>query len=198
LRVIERIAESTSYLADSKVHAHREAHELVNRVSNSMTYPNRRGYEETYPAATRKDVRAEIARIKSRELWSHSTPLLVVLDQACETASWQWDHLLDGVPAEVVEFSDGSTGPLRRIKGLEYQHAIIAIGEPLFRDLESGFEGSGAATYRRRGLLRIPFPRAKDSLVTIVTPSAPMRPRSPFAVARLQPSVQGSCRQSLP
>jgi superfamily I DNA/RNA helicase len=57
---------------------------------------------------------------------------------------------------------------LTEIKGLEFQHAFLFIGQALFRDLQEGFSGSGQATYHRRRLLRIPFSRAKDSLVTFV------------------------------
>jgi hypothetical protein len=55
---------------------------------------------------------------------------------------------------------------IKEVKGLEYQHVFVFIKKHLFDEIQSGFTGSGQREYHRRRLLRIPFSRAKDSLVT--------------------------------
>jgi hypothetical protein len=64
------------------------------------------------------------------------------------------------------------------MKGLEYQHVLLVINRSLFEELESGFEGSGRTIYHARRMLRIPFSRAKDSLVTFVVESPTNRMES--------------------
>ena len=59
-------------------------------------------------------------------------------------------------------------GELSLIKGLEFQHVFLILDRATHDTLESGFEGSGVRVYDSRRLLRIPFSRAKDSLVTFV------------------------------
>jgi hypothetical protein len=187
LRVMQRVAESTPYLAEEKVAGFRASHEQVNRIANDLRFPNPKGYEATYPEGKLEDLRSELSRIRGTQRWTHSPSLLVVIDQGCEAARWDWERLLRGVTHRVVRFTEHSTHALRDIKGLEFQHAILAISQALFEDLEHGFRGSGNVTYRRRRLLRIPFSRPKDSLVTLVTASRPeavIRIQSPFLPAR--------------
>lgn len=167
-RVMDRIAESTPYLDKGKVQDFRERHNLVYRLSNDLRFPNPSGYERTYTDASPKDVRAEVKRLRSSPLWSHVVPLLVVVDSTCLT-NWNWEKLLEDVAYHSLEFDPSSRHPsLRAIKGLEYQHAFLIINYRLARELELGFEGTGKSLYRARRLLRIPFSRAKDSLVTFV------------------------------
>jgi hypothetical protein len=167
-RVMDRIADSTPYLDTGKVQDFRDRHGLVYRLSNDLRFPNPSGYERTYADAKLKDVRAEVNRLRRSALWAHVDPLLVVLDTTCETG-WHWDKLLDGIPHELVGFDPSSRHPgLRSIKGLEYQHAFLVLNYRLARELERGFDGTGKSVYRSRRLLRIPFSRAKDSVVTFV------------------------------
>jgi hypothetical protein len=169
LRVMLRVAESTPYLAKEKVMSFRASHSRVNQIANDLRFPNPKGYEATYVDGTVDLLKTELARIRKSSMWTHSASLLVAVDQASVAAGWDWPGLLRGISHKLVQFSDHATYGLRQIKGVEYQHAILAISKELFDDLESGFRGSGNMTYRRRRLLRVPFSRAKDSLVTIVT-----------------------------
>ena len=170
-RVMDRVAESTPFLDRTKIAGFKGGHELVYRIANNLRFVNRYGYERTYPNATEKDVQTEAKRIRKAPLWTHSVPLLVVVDRSCESG-WQWTALLRDIPHQRVEFDPASRwSSLREIKGLEYQHVMLVINRVLFEELESGFEGSGQNVYHARRMLRIPFSRAKDSLITFVAES---------------------------
>jgi hypothetical protein len=178
LRVMERVAESTPFLASGKVEAFRDGHELVYRISNNLRFPNKHGYEHTYIDANEADVRHEASRIRSTRMWEHATPVLVIADRSCEL-SWNWTSLLRDIRHDVVQFDPATQwSDLRAIKGLEFQHVLMAINRALFDELESGFEGSGQGVYHARRMLRIPFSRAKDSLVTFVVESPANRAES--------------------
>lgn len=170
-RVVDQVAASTPFKWDQRIAWFKEGHARVYAMANEMTFPNKHGYEETYPEATLKDVRRELLRIRSRALWTHTPPVLLVVDQSADTSGWTWGELLGDIPYTKVDLYEGSHQALLRIKGVEFQHALIVIREHLFRELEEGFEAVGQAAYHRRRLLRIPFSRAKDSVVTFVRPS---------------------------
>jgi hypothetical protein len=84
-----------------------------------------------------------------------------------------WSKLLSGIRYTQVGWGGQECGDLTKVKGLEFQHAFLVLGSAVHDELENGFKGSGTARYQRRRLLRIPFSRPKDSLVTFVTPSSP-------------------------
>jgi hypothetical protein len=169
-RVIDTIAASTPFGREDRIDEFRSAHDLVYRLSNDLTYPNRFGYEQIYRKARIRDVRSEVGRIRARPLWRHTPPLLLVVQRETEAASWPWESLLAGLAFTQVELDQEEYGDLTAVKGLEFQHAFLAIGSGLHDELEDGFKRSGQRRYHRRRLLRIPFSRAKDSMVTFVTP----------------------------
>jgi hypothetical protein len=170
-RVMERVAESTPFLDKRKVSTFRDGHELVYRIANNISFPNKHGYEHTYLDAGERDVTVEASRIRKLTLWHHVPPVLVAVDSTCEL-NWRWDRLLRGISHRVVEFNPVSQwSSLRSVKGLEFQHVFLVVNRALFDELESGFEGSGQAIYHARRMLRIPFSRAKDGLVTFVVES---------------------------
>lgn len=174
-RVMDRVAESTPFLAEQKIDIFRADHQFVYRVSNDVYFPNPHGYERTYRAATPADLKREASRIRKSPLWEHTTPVLLAVDSTCDV-DWPWPELLRGIPYQEVDFDPESRwSALASIKGVEFQHAILVIGAGLFMHLETGFGGSGQSLYHARRMLRIPFTRAKDSLVTLVirTPEEP-------------------------
>jgi hypothetical protein len=169
-RVMDRVAESTPFLADWKIEEFRANHRYVFGLSNDLRYPNPHGYERTYIDASMSDLRAELARIRKGPLWTHTPPVLVTVDP--EHCSWDLEKLLNGISHRVARFSAVNPwADLSELKGLEFQHSLILIGPDLFEELEGGFRGSGQGLYRVRRMLRIPFTRSKDSLVTFVMPS---------------------------
>ena len=108
-----------------------------------------------------------------------------------EAAKWEWRVVLRGLTYEFVEFRpELAIYQVASIKGMEYQHVLLVIGEDLFEQLESGFEGSGQGEYHNRRMMRIPFTRAKDSLVTIVSPVLPTFLENPVSWAR-PPRLKG-------
>jgi len=171
-RVMDAVAASTPFLADRKIEEWQEQHSLVYRLSNDLKYPNQFGYEQVYEKATLHDAKQELARVRSGSLWRHAPPLLLVVQAGTLGATWPWPELLKGIDYTLVELRAEEYADLNTVKGLEFQHAFLVIGESLFDELENGFKGTGQARYHRRRLLRIPFSRAKDSLVTFVTADA--------------------------
>lgn len=178
LRVIEHVARSSPFLRKDRIEAFRASHDVVYRLANTLTFPNKHGYEETYPTATLEDVRRELKRIRSAPLWRHTPPILLVLQTGLQSDDWNWDGLLRGLSYVKVLLTADEYGHLGEVKGLEFQHAILVIGRSLYDELQNGFIGTGRPRYHRRRLLRIPFSRAKDSMVTFAVaekPSTPVR-----------------------
>lgn len=54
------------------------------------------------------------------------------------------------------------------IKGLDFQHVLLVMGEANYREASAGFQGVGRRVYENRKLLRIPFTRARDSMTVLV------------------------------
>lgn len=164
-RVIDVIAESTPYLDSTKIAAHRKSHMRLTALSNELTFPNPIGHVAApYYSAQPEDLHKELRRIASQPggLWSHTTPLLIALidDQLDDLPHW-FKQIVQrsGIRSRIVKAKS-----LKRIKGLEYQHAFIVASADLLAELDQGFSGTGRRLYEARRLLRIPFSRAKDSL----------------------------------
>lgn len=171
-RVMGAIAQATPYLADEKVEAFQAEHSGLSRLANDARYPNPYGYEQTYAPAKESDARREIRRIRASPLWDHSPSVLLVLDGSSEAAAWDWTSILARVAHQRIDirwdrnWGSGVWGRLTTVKGLEFQHVLIALSLPAFVEMDLGFAGSGKSNYLARRLARIPFSRAKDSLVT--------------------------------
>jgi len=169
-RIMDTLADSTPFLAKKKIEDFRDEHEFVYRLSNTLSYPNRHGYEEIYESARFADFEREVRRIRRRPLWKHTCPLLVVTDKDAALDEWDWEGALSGVSFRHLTISSERFSSLKDVKGLEYQHAFFLMGSVMFKQINEGFEGSGQPKYHGRRLLRIPFSRAKDSVVTFVVP----------------------------
>lgn len=167
-RVMDTVAESTPFLAEEKIAAFKGVHDRVYSLANTMSYPNRYGHEETYENATVENFRKEVRRIKRRPLWKHSPPVLLVVEKGLASDSWNWEEELSGIPYVQLEIQSRGYGSLQEVKGIEFQHSFFVISHDLFHELNEGFEGSGKKLFHQRRLLRIPFSRAKDSIVTFV------------------------------
>jgi hypothetical protein len=164
IHIVNTIAESTPFLASNKIQTHKSKFERMTELSNSLNFPNPAGYLEIYPEATAFDVTKEILRLMGNPgFMSRKNGLLVVYDgiQLAYERSEIVD-VIDKIPyAKHVDLSG-----IRAIKGLEFEHVFVFITRGLFAQIQNGFSGSGQAEYNKRRLLRIPFSRAKDSLVT--------------------------------
>ena len=169
-RVMDQVARSTPFLREDRIDTFWSAHTLINRLANDMTFPNRYGYEEAYREGTRRQVSRELARIRRSKLWTHTPPVLLVVDEASEAATWPWAKMLGDAAYTLVTFNSElgfDRRAVRAIKGVEFQHVMLALNYRFFDALEHGFAGSGQPMYLTRRSIRIPFTRAKDSLVSV-------------------------------
>lgn len=164
--IAEVIAESTPFLDPPKVKQHRYDHLRLTTLCNDLSFPNPIGYADKYPVATPSIVRQELNRIIRQPggVWTHTAPLLVAIidEYVGDLPVW----LTDLLSQSGIRFKKVEAKSLKRIKGLEFQHAFIFAGDRLFQELEAGFRGKGRKSYDAHRLLRIPFSRAKDSVVT--------------------------------
>lgn len=165
-RVAEIVAQSSPFLAEAKKVAYTsERHDLTKRC-NDLTFANPTGMIRTIEHPTLEDWEAYWQRLyrlqRTRELWTYWPPLIVVTDpKALLPAGWLMR--IDRIPSH-----RRTTNELPQVKGLEYQHVLMLLSEQTFAALNSGFTGSGQRSYDLIRLYRIPFSRAKDSLVTFV------------------------------
>lgn len=167
-RVARAVAESSPFLAGDKKKRYADEREELTRRANDVSFPNPTGRVKTVVAPKAADwdsYWAEIAKLRQqKKLWTHWTPILAVVDPEAAVPQG-WLNRLDGKDTRVVALDS-----IGEVKGLEYQHALLLLSGPKFRFLERGFEGSGQREYNLFRLIRIPFSRAKDSLVTFVFP----------------------------
>lgn len=166
--IVDVIAQSTPYLADYKIEKHHEDHRRLTTQANYLRFVNPAGYIEYYAEATVNDIHDEVNRILRHEwlMWQHTPGLLVVegLDEGYQLSDASREALQ---PLDMKHYIKWTTlGEIERVKGLEFQHVFIFVGLKLFNELQNGFSGTGRRVYDQRRLLRIPFSRAKDSLVT--------------------------------
>ncbi|MFM7169140.1 MAG: hypothetical protein ACKO3T_28205 [Planctomycetaceae bacterium] len=163
-KMMDVIAQSTPFLKREKIQQFRQEHEGLTELSNDLTFPAPAGYTKTNHPTALADLEFELRRIAGGPRWWHWDPLLIVVDPetAVPEAAWELVERYD------IAFQTCSIRQVEQIKGLEFQHVFLFLGEKLFHQLESGFGGSGQAEYAARRLIRIPVSRAKDSLVTFV------------------------------
>lgn len=166
--VVDVIANSTPFLREDKIENYREERRQLTGLANDLIFLNPHGYTHYYKHPNIKDFQNEVNRILQAEwlLWKHWPGLLIVEDVKLPEP---WDRILAPLYGRGYVHSV-SLNDLPEIKGLEYQHVFILLSIETFQEIEQGFRGSGRKTYDERRLLRIPFSRAKDSLVTFALP----------------------------
>ena len=162
-KVADAIAASTPFLAQDKIQRYRNDREKLTSLANKLRFPNPKGYVDVHLGATEDHVATEVRRILGGDpLWRHWPPLLVVVDEGLSLPGvWKraWSK---------VRCVEAGLNSLEDLKGIECQHCFMVIGRDLYEAVERGFKGSGQSVYNERRLLRIPFSRAKDSIVTFV------------------------------
>ena len=157
------IAASTPFLREDKIETYRRERTYLTQLANQVTFRNPHGYTRVYEDTAVQDVIDEVKRInKSGLLWRHWYCLLVVepYDGALHPDCYR---AINQVKAKTLTLNE-----IQSIKGLEFQHVFLFLTRDLYEQIEYGFRGSGQRVYNQRRLLRIPFSRAKDSLVTFV------------------------------
>lgn len=169
-QIVEIIADSTPFVAEHKIQAFRSERKKLTNLSNNLEFVNPNGYLKTYENTTIADVRCEVNCIwNARELmWDHCQGLLILLGK-CQLSSETEDlfkMLKRRNYVKTITFDENKFEQVNKIKGLEFQHVFAFINKNLYDELQNGFRGTGQNVYKQRRLLRIPFSRAKDSLVT--------------------------------
>ena len=158
----EVIARSTPFLDSGKIKAFHDRHRGLGKLANSLSYPNPRGYVQTYPNARKGHLIQELGRIKRFPAWQHWPGVLAFMDDGVKLPA-AWSKLLEVAGAQVVDRTQ-----IQTIKGLEYQHVLLFLHGDTYIKVHEGFTGTGRAAYASARLLRIPYSRAKDSLVAFV------------------------------
>jgi hypothetical protein len=163
--IVDIVEASTPFLRQDKIDDFRQNREQLSRLSNDLIFINPHGYSEHYPDATINDVQVEVNNILRNEwlMWKHWPSLLILLHD-CELTKDTYDVLSPLMRKNNVKILNFDK--IEEVKGLEFQHVFIFINKVLYEELHNGFTGSGQKTYHSRRLYRIPFSRAKDSLVT--------------------------------
>ena len=165
-RVIDRVAESSPYLADGKKKVFRETHRQVYTLANEFRFVNGGGVTQVWQDADLTSVKQVAERIQSRRAWGMKVaPILVVVDDFTEAREWIWKGRFGGRAFQVIRLAELGT-----VKGLEYQWVVLVIRASLYQDLQEGFAGSSNRIYQARRMLRIPFTRARDGILTMVLP----------------------------
>lgn len=164
--VADVVAASSPFLRSDKIDVYRDERSVLTEQANRVNFVNPSGRVATVLAPdwdewesywrTMYDLR------RQGRLWNHWPPLLIIQDPEAEVPD-NWLRRADSVATHRI-----STNELETVKGLEYQHVLLVLGHDLYSSLQDGFTGSGQAQYNRFRLFRIPFSRAKDSLVTFV------------------------------
>lgn len=174
-KIVDQLALGTPYTKERRIEEFRGNHQLIYRLSNDIRFPNPLGYVEVHWDAGPDAALDEIRRIAGTVRWQHVPSTLVVLEgRAAKRWPWsEWLKLAD-ISADVVDvpvsYNRGhALSALQAIKGLEFQHALIAISESLYREIQQSFNGSGDTGYHASRFLRIPFSRGKDSMSIFVT-----------------------------
>jgi len=175
------IADSTPYLDPIRKRDFITAHARLTALANDLRFSNPHGYVKTWNPAGPAEFTREINRISEHnaQVWSHAASLLVVLhNPTLEQLPEECQLALERFPGTSKVIGSGA---LSSVKGVEFQHVFLLLDEPNFAALVSGFHGSGTRVYDQRRLFRIPFSRAKDSLVTFVWTASRSRASTPGA-----------------
>jgi hypothetical protein len=164
--IIDRIAESSPYLDHSKKMAFAEGKKEVTHLSNFLTFENVGGNFQVINGTNFSNwLEKYFEEAADGRLWTHSPPLLVVIDPNLGASAKLTEIFSDLKPqlrATVISFSECES-----VKGLDFQHALVVISSKMRQELESGFEGKGRKKYESIQLLRIPFTRPKDTLTLL-------------------------------
>jgi hypothetical protein len=182
-KAIDAVAKATPFLDYSKVENFLADHAELTSLSNELEFANPSGYVETYAEADFEDIGDEMERIRQGGgLWKHWPSLLVAIDEELpRTVVAEVKRELGRLARRTLgdsKYVVRSLDDIGSVKGVEYQHVFLVLSQSLYYDIEMGSPGKGKTVYAQRRLLRIPFSRAKDSLVTFALRPDVLRSRS--------------------
>jgi len=170
LKTMKQIAESSPFLDHAKQDAYKSEYEQVTHISNDLSFVNPGGYTHSYKDTEKSSLNIEISRVKSVPKSKALERLLVAFLDIDSSMAPRW--LNDELTIWQNKYKIKLVNPheLHEVQGLEFQHAFCFMSLRLFEELHEGFSGSTRAIYNQRRLLRIPFTRAKDSVVLFALP----------------------------
>lgn len=126
------------------------------------------GAVRTFLNATDDDWKATVAWLATLrpQMWSHWPSVLIVIDRdVADTSSWI-DELAGTIGSDQIDVVRLDESP--RIRGVEYQHAVLILSPRTNARIGRGLNRADAATTNLFRLLRIPFSRPRDSITTLV------------------------------
>ena len=160
--IIDIVAISSPFADKAKIRWFRKDHKNLTDLANDLVFINPHGYTRDYDNPSIDEIRSEVKRIQKAPMWQHWPSVLILLD-GCQLPEVVRDVF------RVIPKKDRKELLLEKVeevKGLEFQHVLIFMRKECHDELQTGFLATGRRVYNQRRLLRIPFSRAKDSVVT--------------------------------
>lgn len=161
-RIMDSIAEKTAFREANKRRDFQQRHERLTTLGNELEFVNPHGYVEVHEEAGPAVFWTELRRIiDSQRFVSHWPSVLLAIEGGDE-----YHELM----TKRLPFSLASCGfhEVESVKGLEFAHVFVFVTRRTYRELLDTTNGPGRKEYMRQRQLRIPFSRARDSLVTFV------------------------------
>ena len=161
-QVWDAIAAKTPYRAEDRREEFRLRHQEVTARVNELRFRNPHGFTQIYERPEPETLLGEVERaVRSGRIIRHWPSFLLVVEGLGEYHE---------VAPEKYSFSMAMCGlhEVESVKGLEFPHVFVVVNRATYASLLSATNGPGKKEYGNQRLLRIPFSRARDSLVTFV------------------------------
>lgn len=177
IKVTEAIARSSPFSADTKMNSFREYYGRVLKHYNEMDTVYPQGEYCVLPSTgAEQRLEARLGRLFSNPRnWKHRPCILCAYDD-----DFGLDRFprLPGVPRRLDQsrVTTIAVKDAKSVRGVEFQHAILCLGETTFEEVTAGFSGSGQRRFHWRRGLRILLSRPRDSLIIVTFPLPPLPP----------------------
>ena len=159
------LAKSSPYGRDDKVEDFATKYsDLLTRYNKLECHYPEGEYKVTLHGSVDILTRRIDSLCKTDGLWTHSPPILIVIEGQLETELESWVSSRHNKKQVRVEWSNQS----ENFKGVDFQHVVIVLSKQTYDALQEPFRVSGTIVFNARRLLRIPFSRARDSLSLFV------------------------------
>jgi hypothetical protein len=161
-QVMDALAKKTAFRAHDKRADFQKRHHRLTDLANELQFTNPLGYSEIHDPANHGQLFEELGRVIETKRYLHHWPsVLLVLEDADEYRE---------LSPEQLPFSLAICGfhQVEYVKGLEFPHVFVFLRQRTYRELMNTTNGPGKRAYGQQRRLRIPFSRARDSLVTFV------------------------------
>ena len=163
-RALDVIAASAPYIHEESTAAFHEDHAELTALANTLEFRREGGHVCRYPNAELANLQRELSWILQHPspFWRNWPSVLVVAEDGLNLPP-SWRQELRRVEHQLARLSD-----VECIKGLEFQHALLFLSNARYEAVRCPRNGYGPTAYRTLRLLRIPFSRARDGMITFV------------------------------